>query len=334
MKKIMMILTCIMGLSSVVQAATLINGAGATFPYPIYSKWFDLYHRAHPEFQFNYQSIGSGGGIRQFVAQTVDFGASDNPMSDEQITGAPGKVLHIPTVLGAVTIVYNVPEITAPLKLNGAALAELFLGTIKKWNDPKIAVLNPGVTLPAKDVLVVHRSDGSGTTFVFSDYLSKVSPAWLQKVGRGPSLAWPAGLGAKGNEGVTGMVRQTPGSIGYVEKAYARQNKLPMASIQNKSGEFVAPTTDAVSKAAASAVIPADFRVSITDAPGIGVYPIASFTYLLVYSPAKDPVKGKAIAEFLKWAMTMGQTFAAPLDYAPLPAPVVQKVQAVVSQLK
>lgn len=317
-----------------VQAATLINGAGATFPYPIYSKWFDLYHRAHAEFQFNYQSIGSGGGIRQFLAQTVDFGASDNPMTDDQIKSAPGKVVHVPTVLGAVTVVYNIPEISVPLKLSGVVLVDIFLGVIKKWNDPKIVALNAGVTLPAKDILVVHRSDGSGTTFVFSDFLSKVSPAWLQKVGRGPSLSWPMGLGAKGNEGVTGMVRQTPGSIGYVEKAYARQNKLPMASIQNKSGEFVAPTTDAVSKAAATAALPADFRVSITDAPGSGAYPIASFTYLLVYSPAKDPAKGKAIAEFLKWAMTMGQTFAAPLDYAPLPASVVQKVQAVVSQLK
>lgn len=332
MKKILLGLLLLVALP--VHAATLINGAGATFPYPIYSKWFDLYHRAHPDYQFNYQSIGSGGGIRQFTAQTVDFGATDSPMTDDQIKAAPGKVVHIPMVLGAVTIVYALPELSAPLKLNGATLADIFLGTVKKWNDPKIAALNPGIKLPEKDIMVVHRSDGSGTTFVFSDYLAKVSPTWLQKVGRGPSLAWPAGLGAKGNEGVTGMVRQTPGSIGYVEKAYARQSKLPMATIQNKSGEFVAPTSESVSKAAAGATIPPDFRVSITDAPGSGVYPIASFTYLLVYTPAKDPVKGKAIADFLKWAVTMGQTFAAPLDYSPLPSVVVQKVQAQISQLK
>lgn len=334
MKKIILVAALLLGLTPAAVAATLINGAGATFPYPIYSKWFDLYHRAHPELQFNYQSIGSGGGIRQFQAQTVDFGASDSPMTDEQIKASPGKVVHIPTVLGAVVLAHNLPELTVPLNLSGPVVADIFLGTIRKWNDPKIAALNPGVTLPAKDILVTHRSDGSGTTFVFSDYLAKVSPVWLQKVGRGTSLNWPTGLGGKGNEGVTGLIKQTPGAIGYIEKAYAVQNKLAMANIQNKSGDLVAPTTAAVTAAASGAAIPADFRVSITDAPGKGAYPIASFTYLLVADPAKDPVKGKAIVGFLKWAMTMGQTFAAPLHYAPLPSAVVQNVQAKIAQLK
>lgn len=334
MKKSLLLVALLLGLTSAASAATLINGAGATFPYPIYSKWFDLYHRAHPELQFNYQSIGSGGGIRQFQARTVDFGASDSPMTDEQIKASPGKVVHIPTVLGAVVLAYNLPELTAPLNLSGPVVADIFLGVIRKWNDPKVAALNPGVALPTKDILVAHRSDGSGTTFVFSDYLAKVSPAWLQKVGRGTSLNWPTGLGGKGNEGVTGLIKQTPGAIGYIEKAYAVQNKLAMANIQNKTGEFVAPTTMAVTAAASGAAIPVDFRVSITDAPGKGAYPIASFTYLLIADPAKDPVKGKAIVGFLKWAMTMGQTFAAPLHYAPLPSAVVQSVQARIAQLK
>jgi phosphate transport system substrate-binding protein len=334
LKGLLAAVTLLMGMAAPAFAATLINGAGATFPYPIYSKWFDLYHRAHPELQFNYQSIGSGGGIRQFLAQTVDFGASDSPMTDDQIKSAPGKALHIPTVLGAVVIPYNLPELKVPMKLTGSVLADIFLGVIKKWNDPKISALHPGVMLPAKDILVAHRSDGSGTTFVFSDYLSKVSPAWLQKVGRGNALNWPVGLGGKGNEGVTGLVKQTPGSIGYVEMAYAVQNKLPMAQVQNKAGEFMAPTTAAVTAAAAGVSIPDDFRVSMTDPAGKGAYPISSFTYLLVYDSNKDAVKGRAIADFLKWAMTMGQTFAAPLHYAPLPATVVQRVQERIAQMK
>lgn len=313
---------------------TLINGAGATFPYPIYSKWFDLYHRAHPELQFNYQSIGSGGGIRQLTAQTVDFGASDSPMTDEQLKAAPGKIVHIPTVLGAVAVVYNLTGVTTPLQLNGAVLADIFLGKIKKWNDPRIATFNAGVSLPDADVMVVHRSDGSGTTFIFTDYLAKASPAWLKQVGRGTAVNWPAGVGGKGNEGVTGSVKQTTGAIGYVEKAYAVQNKLAMVSLQNKTGEFVAPTTESVTAAAAGASIPDDFRVSITDAPGKGAYPISGFTYLLAYDPAKDPVKGKAVTDFLGWAMQMGQSFAAPLHYAPLPAGLVARVQRRIAQLK
>lgn len=335
MKRVLAILGVFLGLTSAAQATTLINCAGTSFPYPIYSKWFDLFYRAHPNDRFNYQSIGSGGGIRQFLAQTVDMGATDSPMSDAQIRSAPGEVLHIPTVLGAVSVIYNVAEVTVPLRLSGSVLAEIFQGGITRWNDPAVAALNGGVSLPARDILVVHRSDGSGTTFIFSDYLSKASSAWLQNVGRGLSLAWPAGVGAKGNEGVAAMVSQIPGSIGYVEKSYAHQKaNLPMASIQNQSGEFVGPTTEAISKAAEGIPIPDDFRASITDAPGNGVYPISGYSYLLVYSPAKDPVKGRAIANFLKWAMGIGQSFAAPLDYSPLPVAVAQKVQMAILQLK
>lgn len=335
MKKILMGLCLFMAIVGCSRSkTTLINGAGATFPYPIYSKWFDLYHRAHPELQFNYQSIGSGGGIRQLTAQTVDFGASDSPMTDDLLKAAPGKIVHIPTVLGAVAVIYNLPSLQASLNLSGAVLADIFLGKIKKWNDPRIAALNAGVTLPDSDILVAHRSDGSGTSFIFTDYLAKVSPDWLKQVGRGTAVNWPTGIGGKGNEGVTGAVKQTAGAIGYVEKAYAVQNKLAAASLQNKSGEFVMPTTEAVTAAAAGAVIPDDFRVSITDAPGKGAYPISGFTYLLVYDPAKDPVKGKALIEFLGWAMQMGQSFAAPLHYAPLPAELVTRVQQRIAQLK
>lgn len=334
MKKRLLGLCVIAALGCSRSTTTLINGAGATFPYPIYSKWFDLYHRAHPELQFNYQSIGSGGGIRQLTAQTVDFGASDSPMTEEQLQAAPGKVVHIPTVLGAVAVVYNLPSLQSPLNLSGAVLADIFLGKIKKWNDPRIAALNAGVALPDSDIMVAHRSDGSGTSFIFTDYLAKVSPEWLKQVGRGTALNWPAGIGGKGNEGVTGVVKQTAGAIGYVEKAYAVQNKLPMASVQNKAGEFVAPTTESVTAAAAGASIPDDFRISITDAQGQGAYPISGFTYLLVVDPAKDPVKGKAMIDFLKWAMQMGQSFAAPLHYAPLPPELVARVQNRISQLK
>ncbi len=334
MKKILIGLCMMMAVGCSRSNSMLINGAGATFPYPIYSKWFDLYNRAHPELKFNYQSIGSGGGIRQVLAQTVDFGASDSPMTDEQLKSAPGPVVHIPTVLGAVAVVYTLPTLQAPLKLSGPVLADIFLGKIKKWNDPKLAVLNSGVTLPDTDILVAHRADGSGTSFIFTDYLSKVSPEWLSKVGRGTAVNWPAGQGGKGNEGVTGVVKQTPGAIGYVEKAYATQNKLPMASVQNKSGEFMAPTTESVTAAAAGATIPDDFRVSITDAPGKGVYPISGFTYLLVVDPAKDPVKGKALIDFMTWAMQMGQSFAAPLQYSPLPPELVTRVQQRIVRMK
>lgn len=334
MKKRLLGLCLIAALGCSRSATTLINGAGATFPYPIYSKWFDLYHRAHPELQFNYQSIGSGGGIRQLTAQTVDFGASDSPMTEEQLQAAPGKVVHIPTVLGAVAVVYHLPSLQSPLNVSGAVLADVFLGKVKKWNDPRIAALNAGVTLPDSEIMVAHRSDGSGTSFIFTDYLAKVSPEWLKRVGRGTALNWPAGIGGKGNEGVTGVVKQTAGAIGYVEKAYAVQNKLPMASVQNKAGEFVAPTTESVTAAASGASIPDDFRISITDAQGQGAYPISGFTYLLVVDPAKDPVKGKAMIDFLRWAMQMGQSFAAPLHYAPLPPELVARVQNRISQLK
>ncbi len=334
MKKLLFAMCIVTTLGCSRGTTVLINGAGATFPYPIYSKWFDLYHRAHPKLQFNYQSIGSGGGIRQLSAQTVDFGASDSPMTDEQLKAAPAPVVHIPTVLGAVAVVTNIPSLQSSLKLSGAVLVDIFLGKIRKWNDPRIAALNVGVALPDTDILVVHRSDGSGTSFIFTDYLSKVSPEWLRQVGRGTALNWPTGIGGKGNEGVTGAVKQTHGAIGYVEKAYAMQNKLPMINLQNKAGEFVAPTTEAVTAAAVGAVIPDDFRVSITDAPGKGVYPISGFTYLLVYDPAKDPVKGRAIIDFMDWAMQMGQSFAAPLHYAPLPPELVTRVRKQISQMK
>lgn len=315
-------------------ATTLINGAGTTFPYPLYSKWFDLYHRAHPEFAFNYQSIGSGGGIRQLMAQTVDFGASDMPMTDAQLKEVSCTIRHIPTVMGGVAVVYNLREISQPLRLSGEVLSGIFLGEIQNWNDPQIAALNPGTILPARPILVVHRSDGAGTTFVLSDFLSKVSPDWFALVGQGAVLKWPVGVGGKGNEGVSALVKQMPGSIGYVEKAFAMHIHLSMAAVQNRNGEFVSPTTEAVSAAAVGVAIPDDFRVMVTNSPTSGAYPLASFTYLLIVDPAKDPVKGGAIADFLKWSMFMGQTFAAPLHYAPLPADVVQRVYQVVKGLK
>lgn len=315
------------------QADTLINGAGATFPYPIYSKWFDEYHKMKPEYKFNYQSIGSGGGIRQISAGTVDFGASDGPMTDDQLASAPGYLFHIPTVLGAVAVTYNVEGVSTPLKLTPKAIAGIFLGTIKKWDDPAIAESNPGVALPSQAIVVVHRSDGSGTTFIFVDYLCKVSPAWNTKVGRGTSVAWPVGLGGKGNEGVSGLVKSTPNSIGYVELIYAKQNNLSFASVQNKAGKFVEPSIAAVS-AAAKTKIPADYRVSITNSPASDAYPISGFTWLLVYEKQKDAVKGKALVEFLNWMLQDGQKFASDLGYAPLPAEVNQMVQKTVAKIK
>jgi phosphate transport system substrate-binding protein len=303
----------------------LINGAGATFPFPLYSKWFNEYNKLHPDLKFNYQSIGSGGGIKQITEKTVDFGASDAPMSDEEMKKAPG-ILHVPTVLGSVAVVYN----GAPdgVKLTGETLADIYLGKITRWNDPKLAAINPGVKLPDAAITVAHRSDGSGTSAVFTDYLAKVSPEWKQKVGAAKSVKWPTGLGGKGNEGVTGVVKSTPGAIGYVELAYAKQNKLTTASIKNADGNFVMPTIESTSAAAAGVDMPADFRVSITNAKGKDAYPISSFTYLLVYKDQTDAAKGKALAEFLMWAIHDGQKFAAPLDYAPLPKPVVTKVEA------
>jgi phosphate transport system substrate-binding protein len=303
-------------------ARQLINGAGATFPYPIYSKWFSDYHKANPDIQINYQSIGSGGGIQQMLKGTVDFGATDGPMTEAELKQAKVPILHLPTVVGAVVATYNLPGV-ADLELTPEALAGIFLGTVEKWSDPAIAGANPGAKLPDAGIIVVHRSDGSGTSYVFTDYLAKVSPAWKEKVGTGKSVAWPVGLGGKGNEGVTGLVKQTPNSIGYVEFVYALQNKLPFASIRNKAGSFVAPTIESVTAAANVKSMPEDFRVSITDSDDPKAYPIASFTWLLVPTRIPDVEKGKALVGFLEWMLTDGQTMASPLHYAPLPENVV-----------
>lgn len=320
---------------SVFAETTLLNGAGATFPYPIYSKWFSEYKKANPSVEINYQSIGSGGGIRQFLDRTVDFGASDAPMNEEQMAKATSPVLHIPTVLGAVVVTYNLPEVKGPLKLSPEAVSGIFLGKIKKWNDPAIAQINPGANLPATDIMVAHRSDGSGTTAIFTDYLSKISAEWKQKAGAGTAVKWPTGLGGKGNEGVTGLVKQTPGAIGYVELIYAESNKLPVAQLKNKAGQFVSPTTKSVTAAAAGALkaMPADFRVSITDAEGKESYPISGFTYLLVWRQMQG-VKGQELVKFLNWALKDGQKLAEPLSYARLPETLVKKVQAKVKEIQ
>ena len=316
--------------------AIQINGAGATFPYPIYSKWFAEYNKLHPNVRINYQSIGSGGGIRQIAAETVFFGATDGPMTDEQLKMAPGPILHLPAVLGAVVPVYNIPEVTGELKFTGPLLADIYLGTVRKWNDPAIARVNPGVKLPATDITVVHRSDGSGTTFIFVDYLSKVSPGFQRTVGVNTSVSWPAGVGGKGNEGVAGLVTQTPGSIGYVELIYALQNKIAYGSVQNAAGEFVKASTDSVTKAAdaAAAAMPADFRVSITNASGAGAYPISSFTWILLYETPKDAARGKAMVDFMQWALSDGQKFATELGYAPLPQNVVSLEMTAIQKIK
>jgi phosphate ABC transporter, phosphate-binding protein len=302
-----------------------INGAGATFPYPIYSKWFSEYNKLHPEIEINYQSIGSGGGIRQVTNETVFFGATDGPMTNEQLLAAPGKVLHFPSVLGGNVPVYNIPGVDAELKFTGPVLADIYLGKITKWNDPAITKLNPGVKLPGTDITVCHRSDGSGTTYIWVDYLAKVSPEWKKRAGVATSVNWPVGIGGKGNEGVAGLVKQTPGSIGYVELIYALQNKIDYGSVQNPAGEFVKATTGSVSAAAAAAAkqMPADFRVSITNAPGNGVYPISSFTWLLFYESPKDKRRARIMVDFMKWALADGQKFAPELGYAPLPKEVV-----------
>ena len=302
-----------------------INGAGATFPFPIYSKWFSEYNKQHPNVEINYQPIGSGGGIRQLTNQTVFFGATDGPMSDEQLKSAPAPILHLPTVLGAVVPVYNLQGVNAELKFTGPLLAEIYLGKIKKWNEPAIVTLNPGVSLPATDIAVVHRSEGSGTTFIWVDYLSKVSPEFRTKVGVNTSVNWPAGVGGKGNDGVSGLVQQTPGAIGYVELVYALQNKISYGSVQNPAGEFVKASPESVTKAAAAATIPDDFRVSITNANGPGAYPISSFTWLLLDQRSTDKQRTQVMVDFLRWALTDGQTFATELGYAPLPEPVVKR---------
>jgi len=318
------------------QQTMQINGAGATFPNPIYSKWFSEYNKLHPNVQINYQSLGSGAGIRQITNQTVFFGATDGPMTPDQLLAAPSKILHFPTVLGAVVPVYNIPGVNTELKFTGALLADIFLGKITKWNDPAIAKLNAGVNLPGTDITVVHRSDGSGTTYIFMDFLAKVSPEWKQKVGVATSVNWPTGVGGKGNEGVSGLVTQTPGSIGYVELIYALQNKVSFGVVQNAAGEFVKASVDAVTKAAAEAVksMPADFRVSITNAPGAGVYPISSFTWMLFYENPKDKGQAKAMVDFMKWALTDGQKYCADLGYAPLPEPVVKLEMAALAKIK
>ncbi len=313
-----------------------VNGAGATFPYPLYSKWFYEYSNAHPGVKFNYQSIGSGGGIKQITAGTVDFGATDAPMTDDEMAKLPGAILHIPTAIGAVSVVYNVEGIKDALKLSPDVLAGIFLGEIGKWNDPKIAALNKDARLPAIDIVVAHRSDGSGTTDIFTNYLATVSPEWKSKVGRGKSVNWPVGLGGKGNEGVAGVVKQTPGAIGYVELAFAQQNKMKDAALRNRDGQFVSPSLEGTSAAAAGAAkaMPADFRMSLVDAPGKDSYPICGLTWLLVYKDQKDPVKGKAIVSFLKWALKDGQKMNAPLLYAPLPKSVAEKVDQVAREIK
>jgi phosphate transport system substrate-binding protein len=313
-----------------------INGAGATFPNPIYSKWISEYNKLHPNVEINYQSLGSGAGIQQLIKQTVFFGATDGPMTNDQLLNAPGKILHFPTVLGGVVPVFNIPNVKTELKFTGPLLADIFLGKITKWNDPAIAKLNAGVSLPASDITVVHRSEGSGTTYIWVDYLSKISPEWKTKVGVATSVNWPAGVGGKGNEGVAGLVTQTPGSIGYVELVFALQNKISYGSVQNAAGEFVTASVQAVTTAAASAAanMPADFRVSITNAPGKGVYPISSFTWMLLYENAKDKNQAKVMVDYVKWALTDGQKYAPDLGYAPLPAEVVKLEMAALAKVK
>jgi phosphate transport system substrate-binding protein len=315
---------------------TFLNAAGATFPYPIYSKWFDVYRHVQPGVQINYQSIGSGGGIRQVLERTVDFGASDGPMSDEQLAQAKVKILHFPTVLGADVPSYNIPGITVELNFTPQALAGIFLGKITKWNDPAIASANPGVNLPAEDIVVVHRSDGSGTTYIWVDFLSKVSEEWKNKVGRGTSVNWPVGLGGKGNEGVSGLVKQTPNSIGYVELIYAIQNHIPFGRVQNAASKFIKADLASVTEAAEAAArtMPDDFRVSITNPPGESAYPISSFTWLLIPEKIADPAKREAVKGFLRWMLSDGQHYVEALSYARLPKAVVAKEMRAISQIQ
>jgi phosphate transport system substrate-binding protein len=312
-----------------------LQGAGATFPNPLYQKWLSEYSKQHPDLKIDYQSIGSGGGIKQLKEQTVDFGASDAPMKDEDLKTAPGEIVHVPTVLGAVVITYNLQGISQPLRFSPEVVADIFLGKIKQWNDPKLGADNPGVTLPASNITVVHRSDGSGTSAVFTDYLSKVSAEWKDKVGSGTSPSWPIGMGGKGNEGVTGQVKSTPNTIGYVELAYAVQNKLPVGQVKNASGSFITPSIDTVVAAASASAAntPEDLRVSITNAAGPDAYPISSYTYILVYKNQKDAAKGKALVDFLWWGIHDGETFATDLQYAPLPADIVKRAEAKINSV-
>jgi phosphate transport system substrate-binding protein len=341
MRRSVLLLTVVLALGGFAWAqGLLINGAGATFPYPIYSKWFDVYHQKNSNINFNYQSVGSGAGIRQVTEGTVDFGASDGPMTDEQINAFQqkrgSKILHFPTVLGADVPTYNIPGVTAALNFTPEALVGIYLGKITKWNDPAITGANKGVNLPAQDIVVVHRSDGSGTTYIWTDYLSKISEEWKNKVGRNTSVNWPVGLGGKGNEGVTGLVKQTPDSIGYVELIYAIQNKIPYGTVKNSSGAFIKADLASVSAAAAGAVkdIPDDFRVSITNAPGKTAYPISSFTWLLIPAKIQDATKRDAIKGFLKWMITDGQSYCEQLSYAKLPKEVVAKEEKAINNVQ
>jgi phosphate transport system substrate-binding protein len=337
MRKILLLVCVLLALP--VLGQTKLNGAGATFPNPMYSKWFSEYSKLHPDVQVNYQSIGSGGGIRQVTEGTVDFGASDMPMTDDQLKEAEGKlktkILNIPTVLGADVPAYNIPGVTGELKFTPDVLAGIFLGKISNWNDPALAKINPDVKFPNQEIIIVHRSDGSGTTFIFTDYLSKISADWKSQVGSGTSVKWPRGLGQKGNEGVAGSIRQLPGSIGYIELIYAEQNKILFGSVKNSAGTFVKASLESVTAAAASAPkMPPDFRVSITNAPGKDAYPISSFTWLLIPTQSKDPAKGKILADFLSWMATDGQKMTSSLSYAPLPENVAAKVKETIKQVK
>ena len=342
MKRTVMLLTAVLALGAVVwaQSPLLINGAGATFPYPIYSKWFDVYHQKNAKFEFNYSSVGSGAGIRQITEGTVDFGATDGPMNDDQLKAYQDKrgsaILHFPTVLGAVVPTYNVPGVTGTLNFTPEALAGIFLGKITKWNDPAIAGPNKGVSLPANDIIVVHRSDGSGTTYVWTDYLCKVSDEWKGKVSKATSVNWPVGLGGKGNEGVTGLIKQTPNSVGYVELIYAAQNNIPYGTVKNPAGNFVKADLASVSAAAAGAAkeMPDDFRVSITNSPGKTAYPISSFTWLLIPAKFQDGAKRDAIKGFVKWMLTDGQGMVEALSYAKLPKEVVEKEQKTLNSIQ
>lgn len=334
MRKLVLLVVCVL-LALPVFGQTQLNGAGATFPYPIYSKWFSEYAKSHSGVAINYQSIGSGGGIRQVTAGTVDFGASDMPMTDKQLQDSKVKILNLPTVLGAVVPAYNIPGVTGEVKFTPEALAGIFLGKIARWNDKALTAANPDISFPDKEIIVAHRSDGSGTSFIWTDYLSKVSPEWKTAVGADTSVKWPVGLGAKGNEGVSGLIRQMTGSIGYVELIYAVQNKIPYGSVRNSAGTFVKASLESVTAAAASAPkMPADFRVSITNSPGKDAYPISSFTWLLIPQQAKNPANGKILADFLNWMVTEGQTMTTALAYAPLPDNVVAKEKETIKLVK
>ena len=335
-KRLLIGLLAVVSLATAAQAETLVNGAGATFPYPLYAKWFSEYAKVNSAVKFNYQSIGSGGGIKQITARTVDFGASDKALSDAELKAAPGELLHIPTVMGAVVVTYNIPGVTKGLRLTPETLSNIYLGKITKWNDPKLTKDNPKVVLPNAPIVVVHRTDGSGTTSIFTNYLSKVSPEWQKAVGTGTSVRWPVGLGGKGNEGVAGQIKNTKYSIGYVELAYATENKLAFADLKNKAGQFVTPSIASTSAAAAGAAksMPKDYRVDLVNQPGKNAYPIAGFTWLLVYKNQADKIKGKALVDFLRWELAKGQKMAPALLYAPLPANVNAMVVKTISTIK